>query len=203
MAGVLDLGIELDLWPWIWVGVAVVFTIVELTLLAGSFVLLPFAISAFAAAIAGFYDASVELQWAIFIVGGAALWMLFWRYAKRFIDNHALPAGVGADRLVGTIAIVTAAIDTDDTDRRGRVKVLGEEWGALTESDRPIQAGSKVRIVAMAGTRVVVESVVLAAPTEPPSAPPMASPATRSSPPPTAPPSAAGASSPPPPSEES
>ncbi len=175
MTAVLDLGIDLDVWPWVWLGVAVVFALVELTALAGSFVLLPFAVSAFAASLAGFYDAAVELQWAIFILGGAALWALFWKYAKRFIDDTALPAGVGADRLVGMTAIVTNAVDPDDIDRRGRVKIVGEDWGAITEGGRVLPAGSKVVIRSMNGTRVVVEPVGFPkanAPTEPPIAPP-------------------------------
>ena len=60
----LDLGIDLNLWPWVWLGVGVFFAVIELTVLAGSFVLLPFAISAFAAALLGFYDVAIEIQWA-------------------------------------------------------------------------------------------------------------------------------------------
>lgn len=172
MAAVLDLGIDLDVWPWVWIGVAVVFALVELTALAGSFVILPFAVSAFAAALAGFYDASVEVQWAIFIFGGTALWIVFWKNVRRFVDNNAMAEGVGADRLVGMTAIVTAEIDPNDTDRRGRVKVLGEQWGALTEDERVLPTGSKVRVVSMNGTRVMVEAVVMATPTEPPVSPP-------------------------------
>ncbi|MEP1124235.1 MAG: NfeD family protein [Ilumatobacter sp.] len=159
MTAVLDLGIALDVWPWIWLTVAVVFALVELTALAGSFVLLPFAASAFAASLAGFYDAAVEVQWAIFFIGGAVLWVLFWKYARRFVDGNAMPAGVGADRLVGMTAIVTADIDPDDTDRRGRVKLVGEVWGALTEHGEALRAGSKVRVTSMNGTRVMVEPV--------------------------------------------
>jgi len=176
MAGVLDLGIDLDVWPWVWIGVAVLFALVELTVLAGSFVLLPFAVSAFIAALAGFYDVAVEVQWAIFFFGGAALWVAFWKYSKRFAADSVMPAGVGADRLVGSEAIVTADIDPNDTERRGRVKVMGEEWGALTDGDRSLRSGSKVRISSMNGTRVMVEAVILSPPTEPPVTPPAGSP---------------------------
>ncbi|MFT6292419.1 MAG: hypothetical protein ACJAR2_003036 [Ilumatobacter sp.] len=171
MLAVLDLGIDLDVWPWIWLCVAVVFALVELTAFAGSFVLLPFAVSAMGASLAGFYDAPAELQWSIFIFAGAALWMLFWNYSKRFIHDNAMPAGVGADRLVGMIAIVTSAIDSDDINRTGRVKIVGEDWGALTEESRVIPAGAKVTIRSMNGTRVMVDALVLPAPTEPPTAP--------------------------------
>lgn len=165
MTAVLDLGIDLDVWPWVWLGVAVVFALVELTALAGSFVLLPFAVSAFVASLAGFYDASVEVQWAIFFFGGAALWLVFWKNVKRFVDENAMPAGVGASRLVGMTAIVTTDVDPDDTGRRGRVKVVGEEWGALTEHGRVLRTGAKVRILSMEGTRVIVEPVPIEADT--------------------------------------
>ena len=176
MAGVLDLGIDLDVWPWVWISVAVLFALVELTVLAGSFVLLPFAVSAFFAALAGFYDASVEVQWAIFFFLGAALWIAFWKYSKRFADNSSMAAGVGADRLVGVEAIVTVDIDPNDTERRGRVKVMGEEWGALTDGSLALRAGSRVRVASMNGTRVMVEPIVSTPPTDRPVAPPVAPP---------------------------
>ena len=183
MTAVLDLGIDLDVWPWVWLGVAVVFALVELTVLAGTFVLLPFAVSAFAASLAGFYGAAVEVQWAIFFVGGAALWAVFWRYAKKFIDENAMPAGVGADRLVGMTAIVTVDIDPDDSDRHGRVKVVGEDWGALTEHGRLLRAGSKVEILSMNGTRVMVAPVSIANDLgTPPDGPLLKPPTDRSSP---------------------
>jgi membrane protein implicated in regulation of membrane protease activity len=203
MTAVLDLGIDLDVWPWVWLGIAAVFALVELTALAGTFVLLPFAVSAFLASIAGFYDAPVEAQWAIFLIGGAVMWLLFWRYLKHFVDEHTMPQGVGADRLVGATAIVTAPIVPDDTERRGRVKVLGEEWGALTGGDRTLPAGAKVRVTSMNGTRVVVEALVLPPPTSPPSGPPSerpSGPPPASSGPPSNPPRAA---SPPRESEDS
>lgn len=173
MVAVFDFGIDLDVWPWVWLAMATLFVIVEITALAGTFILLPFAISAFFASIAGFYDAPIEAQWAIFFLGGVALWALFWRYAKRFMAEHSNPEGVGADRLVGMTAIVTSAIDPDDIHRRGRVKVAGEDWGALVVAGGVIESGAKVRIAEMAGTRVVVERIAAGPPpTEPPLGPP-------------------------------
>lgn len=157
----LDLGIDLDVWPWIWLTVAVVFVLIELTLLAGSFVILPFAVSAFAAAIAGFYDASAELQWAIFAIGGAVAWVGMYRWAKRFVTDNQMAPGVGSERLVGLEGIVTATIDPEDTSRRGRVTVAGEVWGALSAGSQAVAVGSHVRVVAVVGTRVMVEPIPL------------------------------------------
>ena len=158
MDGVLDLGIDVDVWPWIWLAVAVVFALVELTFLGGTFILLPFAASAFVASLLAFYDVSVEVQWAVFVVGGALAFALLYRWARRDLVNE-LPVGVGADRLVGMVGVVTAEISPDDSDRRGRVALAGEVWGALTDHGDRLPAGSRVKVSAMRGTRVVVVPV--------------------------------------------
>ena len=85
----LDLGIDLDFWPWVWLAIAVVFAIIELTVLAGSFVLLPFAVSAFAAALIGFYDVPIEIQWLVFVGGGALLWICL-LYTSDAADDSVL-----------------------------------------------------------------------------------------------------------------
>lgn len=159
VAAVLDLGLDLQVWPWVWLAVAVVFALVELTLLADSFILVPFAVSAFVASMLGFYDQPIEVQWLTFVAVGAGLFVVMFRWARRFGEDHATPPGVGADRLVGLIGTVTAAIDRDDADRRGRVRVVGEDWGALAEHESVIGPGARVRITAMRGTRVVVRSI--------------------------------------------
>jgi len=188
LLGVLDLGIDLNAWPWIWLSIAVIFTLVELTVLAGTFILLPFAVSAFVAALAGFYDAPIEVQWAIFVFGGIALWIVTYRYVKRFMSAHQTPLGVGADRLVGMTAIVTAAIDPDDTARRGRIKVEGEVWGAVSAHDTPIAEHTRVRVVSVSGTRTIVEPVDVATPPAPPAGPPTGPPTVESNEPATRPP---------------
>ena len=185
----LDLGIDLNLWPWVWLGIAVFFALIELTVLAGSFVLLPFAVSALAAALLGFYDVAIEIQWLVFVGGGALLWVLLYRYAKNFAGNNELEPGVGADRLIGLTGIVTTTIDPDDTERRGRVTAHGEIWGATSQNGTALSAGTHVRIVAVTGTKVIVESTDVAPPPAPPAAPPTSSPPTPPSPsPPPSPP---------------
>jgi membrane protein implicated in regulation of membrane protease activity len=155
LAEVLDLGIDLNAWPWVWLVVAVFVAVIELTVLAGSFVLLPFSISAFAASLLGFYDVAIEIQWFVFIFGGAAIWIALYRYVKRFAGQNEIAPGVGAERLIGLTGIVTTRIDPDDTARLGRVAIDSEVWGALCD-DHPIDVGARVRVVEMHGTRVRV-----------------------------------------------
>lgn len=176
LAAVLDLGIDLNLWPWVWLAVGVFFAVIELTLLAGSFVLLPFAVSAFASALLGFYDVAIEVQWGVFIFGGALLWIVLYKRVMKFAGDNELSPGVGADRLVGMTAIVTATIDPDDTERKGRVKVEGEVWSALTNGSVKIAEGTKVRVTEMHGTRVMVEANTAPPMNTPPSGPPLQQP---------------------------
>lgn len=157
--GLLDFGIDLEIWPWVWLGVAVVFALVELTLLGGSFVLLPFAASAFIASILGFYDVPVEVQWLVFLAGGAVLFAAAITWLKRFVDDNDTPPGVGANRLIGMTGIVTEPIVADDVARAGRVSIAGEVWGAEIRGTPLVERGTKVRIVDVAGTRVIVELI--------------------------------------------
>ncbi len=174
VAAVLELGIDLDVWPWIWLGIAISFALIELVLVGGSFIILPWAVSAFITAILAFYDVPIEIQWSVFVFGGAILFAFAYRWAQKFMREHTMEPGVGADRLVGLTAIVTAAIVPDDTDRRGRVKVAGEEWG-VADPSQMFPTGAKVRVVAMKGTRVVVAPFT---PTATPSADPPSRPQT-------------------------
>jgi membrane protein implicated in regulation of membrane protease activity len=157
---VLDLGLDPDIWPWIWLGAAVTFALVELIFVGGSFIILPWAVSAFLAAILAFYDVPVEVQWTVFVFGGAILFYVLYRWAQHFMRETPKMPGVGADRLVGLTGIVTTEISPDDEDRKGRVRVEGEVWGALADGDGGIPVGQRVTVLAMKGTRVVVAPVV-------------------------------------------
>jgi len=154
----LEFGIDLDVWPWIWLVVAVVFALIELTIIGGYFLLLPWAASAFAAALLGFYDVSIEIQWAVFVLGGGALFIALYQWSKRFVRDNDLDPGVGANRLVGLTGIVTVPITPDDVTRLGRVSVGGEVWAALSRDGTAYAVGEKVLITAVQGTRVIVES---------------------------------------------
>jgi membrane protein implicated in regulation of membrane protease activity len=167
----LDFGIDTDVWPWVWLVVAVAFALIELALLGSSFVLLPFALSAFIASMLAFYDVAVEVQWAVFVLGGAIAFAVFYRWARGHLTDE-LPLGVGADRLVGMEATVVRTISPDDPDRAGRVAVDGEVWGALCDVPMTMAVGSHVRVAAMRGTRVVVEPLTPPPTDRPPPPPP-------------------------------
>lgn len=165
--GFLNLGIDLNVWPWIWIGIAVVFTLIELAFIGGTFLLLPYAVAAFIAALLAFYDVSIEIQWVTFVGGGTVVMLGLIKWVRGFLNQNPLPKGVGADRLIGTTGILTVGIEPTDTGRRGRVIVEGEVWGALSRNDEPIATGSRVRVIELIGTRVIVEPIGNPAPEQP------------------------------------
>ncbi len=155
----MDFGLAAAVWPWVWLGVAILFALVEVTILGGSMVLLPFAISAFASSVIAFYDAPILAQWLVFGIGGGILFVVFARWASMVRTGNVLPDGVGATRLHGRVAQVTEAIGPAGSGRVGQVTVDSEIWGAVTESTLEIPAGHRVTIRRMQGTRVLVDPI--------------------------------------------
>lgn len=154
----LDLGVSLDIWPWVWLVLGVVFILIELTVLGGSLMVLPFGVSALIASLLAFSGVSIEIQWAVFGGGGVVLFLLFWRYQSLVQEGNRLPPGVGAVRLVGLIGVVTRTIDPDATDARGRIVVEGDTWAAVTDGTEVLPKGTRVRITDVEGTHVRVEA---------------------------------------------
>lgn len=154
-----DLGISLDLWPWVWLVLAVAFVLIELTVLGGSLIVLPFGVSALIASLLGFSDVGLGIQWAVFVFGGGLLFLVFSRYQALVQRGNELPPGVGAVRLVGLTGVVTRTIDPTSAEARGSVMVEGDTWGALADGTAPIAEGTRVRVVDVEGTRVRVEPV--------------------------------------------
>ncbi len=170
----LDLGLSLDIWPWVWLVLGVAFILVELTVLGGSLMVLPFGVSALIASLLAFSDVSIEIQWAVFGGGGVVLFLLFWRYQALVQEGNRLPPGVGAVRLVGLTGVVTRTIDPDAADVRGRIVVEGDTWGAVTDGTAVLPEGTRVRITDVEGTHVRVEPAEPSADTDsgPPDRPP-------------------------------
>lgn len=142
-------GPELELLAW--VIVAILSGIGEL--LTGSFFLLPFAIGAAAAGLAAALGAELSVVLPLFLAVslGSLVWLR--RFANRF--NEQAPAiQAGAGRYVGAVGSLTAAIEGPT---EGRVQLHGQAWRALSANREPIEAGTRVRVVEVRGTALVVE----------------------------------------------
>lgn len=142
-----------DLWQWIWVGAAVVLAIGEL--LTAGFFLLPFAVGAAAAAILAFLGLGLVWQLLVFTVVSLVFLAVLQRYARE--EPEYQPGLAGADRYSGRTALVIE--DIDWAAGSGQVRMDTEDWRATTEDRSNISSGTRVKVLRVTGTRLVVEPV--------------------------------------------
>lgn len=142
-----------DTWQWIWLVAAVGFALGELAV-AGSFFLLPFAVGAAAAAVAGFAGGSATISWLVFVaVSAVALGALV--PLRTRLDQRTGHAKVGAGRWVGREAVVLKAIP-GGTGSTGLIRLDREEWRAESLTGAAIPEGCTVLVSRVDGTRLVV-----------------------------------------------
>ncbi len=143
-----------ETWRWIWLALAGALALGELGL-PGTFFLLSFAIGAAAAAVAAFLDASLAVQWGLFVVGSGAALALLVPFGRRLARQEGDEAQEGATRWVGRVGIVLEEIP-GDPHGTGRVRVERDEWRAETDAAESIAAGTQVEVLSVRGTRLVV-----------------------------------------------
>lgn len=139
-----------ELWRWIWIAAAFVFGVGEV--FTAGFFILPFAVGAVVAAILAWLNVAVGIQWAAFLV----ISLLALIGLRRLAPADEPQPSVGANRLIGAVGKVLEAVEPIHD--QGRVKVETEEWRATADIDR-IEGGTTVRVIAVRGTRLVVEPV--------------------------------------------
>jgi len=144
-----------ETWRWVWLVASLVLIGGELVV-PGTFIVLPFGISAAVAALLSFLGVNTGVTWIVFLGLGIALFFVFWRLARRFAGTHGNPVGVGSERQVGTIGEVVEAIPPSPTGS-GEVRILGELWRAVSDDGEPIPVGGVVEVVGVRGTRLLVK----------------------------------------------
>ncbi len=144
-----------DTWRWIWLAIAGVLIAGEM-FVAGTFILIPFGISASVAMVLAFMGAPLLVDWIVFVVLGGVLFSLFWRKSRASIAAMQSPPGAGHDRLIGVLGMTLKDIPADPVSS-GLVKVGGEQWRAISDHG-PVDSGSTVEIIEIRGTRLVVRA---------------------------------------------
>lgn len=139
-------------WRWIWLVATVGFLLGEMAT-PGSFFMLPFALGAGVAALLAFLDVGLALQWGAFVGLSVATFAALRPLARR-LDVDAPTHGIGAKRLIGEIGTIIDALDGNGD--QGMVRIHREEWRAESVDGSPIADGTRVRVVEIRGTRVVV-----------------------------------------------
>ena len=135
----------------------VAWTIVAAALAAGEiftlgFFLGPIALAAAIAAVVAALGASVELQFAVFVLCSAASVLFLRPIALRHMSTPAtLRSGTAA--LVGQRAVVLQRVDAD----HGQVKIGGEVWTARPYDETDIfEPGTRVDVMKIDGATALV-----------------------------------------------
>lgn len=153
-----------DPWPWLWGALALVAAaagvVLRLRGVGGPRTAAACAVvtvAGLAAALSATAGAGPVVQATTALGTGATLALVLFRWERLARRGSGLPPGVGGGRLVGATGVVRRPAAGPDT--TALVRVLGDDWGLRTEPEPPLRAGEEVRVVAVDGTRLVVERV--------------------------------------------
>lgn len=134
---------------WIWMAAAVVFLIIEL--MTPTMIFICFVVGSAGAGVYSIsHPESYYWQMGIFVAVSVVL-LPFTRMAAKKISKPS-PEVSNVDRMIGQVALVTEPIDPD---LGGKVKFEGEVW--VARANEVIEAQTKVKIVSISGTKVLVE----------------------------------------------
>lgn len=137
--------------PFIWIGFAIIMAVCEA--FTTQLVSLWFVIGAVCAAVTIFFTDSILIQSVVFLTVSLAALIVTRPLVKRF-KMKTKPTNTNANRLIGQTGDLLA--DIKDGESIGQVKVLGEIWSAKAQ-DSPIEKGTKVKILAIEGVKLIVE----------------------------------------------
>jgi len=138
-----------ELKPAVWIIAGLVLAALEMVV--PGFVIIWFGVAGVITGILSIFVHNSYIQFGVFVVLSGFMVVFSQRIARRI--THREPEQVGANRMVGVTGIVVRPIVPPEL---GRVKVNGDEWRA--SATREIPAGGSVRVVAVAGTRLIVEA---------------------------------------------
>jgi membrane protein implicated in regulation of membrane protease activity len=144
----------MDMQPWLmWVFIAAIFAVIEM--LTFGLVMIWFAVGAGVAALLAYFGVHPGYQWAAFAVVTILLLIFTRKIAHKITANF--PKGIGAERFVSMTGVVIEDIDPESN--KGRVRVGTDEWRALTHTGEKISSGTRIEVLKVEGTRLVVKEV--------------------------------------------
>jgi membrane protein implicated in regulation of membrane protease activity len=144
-------------WLWVWLGAMAFFAFLEV-ILPLLFVAASFSAGAALAAGIAALDGSVVVQWIAFLVVSFGLLAVLEPLGRRLANarDPDAEAPEGATRWIGRVAVVLEEIPPGPHDT-GLVRLERAPWRAETNGEYPIAPGTAVEVLAVRGTRLVVE----------------------------------------------
>ena len=141
----------MDSYLWvIWLTIAIGFLVIEaITVELVSFW---FTLSALVAMVLDLCGVAWGWQLGVFVVISTLLIITLRPIAKRYFQQNESKTNI--DSIIGNIATVTKTILPDD---RGEVKHKSQYWLAISTDNKIIEANTKVVIVAVEGSKLIVK----------------------------------------------
>ena len=138
----------------VWTLSAIALAIVEAFTAVSGFLILCIALACLVSAMAAFAGLGLDVQLLLFSLASigtiAGLRPLFQSRFSRGI--HAVKTNV--DALVGKVGLVSERIEQHPLG--GRALVEGEDWWVITQDDSPVEAGARVKVLRVDGSKLVV-----------------------------------------------
>jgi membrane protein implicated in regulation of membrane protease activity len=120
-----------------------------------AFFLLWFGVGAAAAGFLALMGVGFGWQLGVFVIVSFVLFAISRRFAERVTKQQ--PPGIGADRVIGEECVVLEEIN--NADNTGRVRMDREEWRAESGTGEVIPIQTRVRVVRISGTHLVVDKI--------------------------------------------
>ena len=137
------------MWPF-WLIIAGLCLVIEIYTVG--FFIFWFGIGALLALLISFITNNLFIQVVVFLVTSSLLVVLTKPLMKKFLKTEkSIPTNYFS--LIGKNGIVTEKIDSSNS--TGQVKVKGELWSAISDSD--IEKDSKVKVLSVDGVKLKVE----------------------------------------------
>ena len=138
----------------LWLGLVIILLVIEIATMGLTTIW--FAGGAMVAFLSTFFGASVATQRTIFVVLSLALLVITRPVAVRYMRSGHVKTN--ADSLIGRLAVVT--VEVNNLAQSGEVVLSDVSWTARSKANGSvIPVGSKVRICAIEGVKLIVEEI--------------------------------------------
>ena len=135
---------------WIWLGIVLFLIFIEV--ITAGLTTVWFVISGFASMILSLFIDSVEIQFAVFVLGGVLLLITTRPYLVKKLKVKESKTNL--DRVIGMKGTVTEDINVL---KPGEVKVDGKRWTAI--ADEEIKVGKTVEVLDIIGVKIKVKEI--------------------------------------------
>ena len=135
----------------LWTIIFVIFLIAEI--FTASFGFICFSIGAVVAFLLDVFKLNAGYQIGAFLIVSFVSFVLLRKIARKLDETS--PQNVGANKYLNQKGVVIE----DVTEDKGLIKVMGEEWRAITENGETVKKGSKVIVKGINGTKLIVKGL--------------------------------------------